>query len=107
LRFSLGAEYWVVKPLALRLGFYSDPSPVPDETFTPLIPDMGNKTSFNFGTALNVSGMEISYNFEYLGFKDRTITTLTDVNGDGYYDNYPGVYKQKLYASHISFTYKF
>jgi long-chain fatty acid transport protein len=106
-RFSLGAEYWILNPLALRLGFYSDPSPVPDETFTPLIPDLGTKTSFNVGSALKFSGLELSYNFEYLSFPNRTISTLTDANGDGVYDNYPGDYKSKLYASHISLSYRF
>jgi long-chain fatty acid transport protein len=107
LRFSFGAEYCPIKPLALRLGYYFDPTPVPDETFTPLIPDSGDKNSYNFGAALKMKGMELSYNFEYLMFKDRTITTSDDVNNDGNFDNYPGVFKAKLYASHVSLTYKF
>jgi long-chain fatty acid transport protein len=106
-RFSFGAEYWLSEPLAIRLGYYNDPSPIPDETFTPLIPDMGDKNSINIGAALRFSGAELSYNFEYLTFKDRTITALSDVNGDGIFDNYPGTYKQKLYASHISLSYEF
>ena len=44
LRFSIGAEYWIYESFALRLGYYLDPSPVPDNTFTPLIPDMAIKT---------------------------------------------------------------
>jgi long-chain fatty acid transport protein len=106
-RFSFGAEYWVANPFALRFGYYSDPSPIPDETFTPLIPDMGTKSSVNAGAAFKFSGAELSYNFEYISFPNRTISTLTDANGDGVYDNYPGVYKSKLYASHISLSYRF
>ena len=52
LRISLGAEYYPVEPLALRFGYYFDPSPVPDETFTPLIPDMGDKNSYNIGARI-------------------------------------------------------
>lgn len=107
LRFSLGAEYRVLNPLAIRLGYFSDPSPIPDETFTPLIPDMGDKNSVNIGAALDISGLQLSYNFEYISFKDRKITTLNDVNGDGIFDNYPGDYKMELYASHVSVTYSF
>lgn len=107
LRFSLGAEYWPIKPLAVRLGYYFDPSPVPNDTFTPLIPDSGDKNSYNIGGALKIKSMELSYNFEYLLFKDRTITTSEDVNGDGTFDNYPGIFKSKLYASHVSLTYRF
>ena len=107
LRFSLGAEYWVKDPFAIRLGYYFDPTPIPDETFTVLIPDIGDKHSINIGSALLFYGMELSYNFEYLMFKDREVTTLTDANDDGAFDNYPGLYKMKLYASHISLTYRF
>jgi len=107
LRFSVGAEYWMFKPFALRFGYYLDPSPVPDNTFTPLIPDMSDKNSFNFGAALRASSIELSYNFEYIKFQDRIISTLEDVNGDGAFDNYPGVYKSDLLASHVSLTYRF
>lgn len=107
LRFSFGVEYLATKELALRAGYYLDPTPVPDETFTPLIPDSGDKNSINFGAALKIKSMELSYNFEYLMFADRTITTSADVNGDKISDNYPGVFKSKLYASHVSLTYKF
>lgn len=107
LRLSVGAEYWIAKQFAMRFGYYLDPSPVPDETFTPLIPDMGDKNSVNIGAALLTSGLELSYNFEYIKFQDRTIGTLEDVNGDGSFDNYPGVYKSDLVASHISLTYRF
>jgi long-chain fatty acid transport protein len=106
-RVSLGAEYLATKALLFRLGYYMDPSPIPDATFLPLIPDLGTKNSLNLGSAIRAYGMEFSYNFEYLMFKDRTVTTISDVNNDGVYDNYPGAYKMKLYASHFSLTYRF
>jgi long-chain fatty acid transport protein len=108
LRYSFGAEYWVSNPFAIRLGYYLDPSPVPNETFTPLIPDMGDKSSINIGAALKTSGIELSYNFEYIKFQERQISSPpSDVNRDGVYDNYPGTFKSDLYASHISLTYRF
>lgn len=106
-RFSLGLEYWAAKSLALRGGYYLDPSPIPNSTFSPLIPDLGDKNSFNIGAALNFSGMELSYAFEYIKFSDRNVTQLSDVNNDGVFDNYPGLYKSTLYASHLLFTYRF
>lgn len=106
-RVSLGCEYKVFDPLALRLGYYFDPSPIPDSTFSPIIPDLGDKNAFNIGAALTVGGVEVSYNYEYLTFEDRNISTLSDVNGDGIYDNYPGQYKMNLHASHILITYRF
>ena len=107
LRISLGAEYWVREPLAIRLGYYLDPTPIPDKTFSPLIPDVGDKNSFNIGAALRFSGLELSYNFEYISFKDRDVSALEDANSDGAFDNYPGLFKMSLYASHASVTYRF
>ncbi|MEE8417408.1 MAG: hypothetical protein V3S06_01975 [candidate division Zixibacteria bacterium] len=94
-------------PLALMFGYYLDPSPIPDETFSPLIPDLGDKHSFNIGAALGFSDFELSYNFEYISFADRDITTLNDVNDDGAFDNYPGLFESTLFASHVSLTYRF
>lgn len=106
-RFSVGGEYQLADPLALMFGYYLDPSPIPDETFSPLIPDLGDKHSFNIGTALGFSDFELSYNFEYISFADRDITTLDDVNDDGSFDNYPGLFESTLFASHVSLTYRF
>lgn len=106
-RFSAGGEYQLADPLALIFGYYLDPSPIPDETFSPLIPDLGDKSSFNIGAALSFSDFELSYNFEYISFADRNITTLDDVNGDGAFDNYPGLFESTLFASHVSITYRF
>jgi long-chain fatty acid transport protein len=106
-RVSLGGEYRIADPLALRFGYYFDPSPIPDSTFSPIIPDLGDKNSFNIGAALTLGGVEIAYNYEYLMFEDRNISALADVNGDGTFDNYPGQYKMDLHASHILLTYRF
>ena len=107
LRFSLGGEYYMFDPLAIRFGYYFDPSPVPDRAFTPLIPDMGNKNSYNIGGGLHLGSFELAYNYEYISFEDRMIEALEDVNQDGAFDNYPGDFKMSLHASHISFTYRF
>lgn len=107
MRFSAGGEYRLSDPLALMFGYHFDPSPVPDETFSPLIPDLGDKNSFNIGAALSFSDFQLSYNFEYMTFAKRDITTLEDANEDGVFDNYPGLYESSLYASHVSLTYRF
>ena len=56
---------------------------------------------------MTLGGVEISYNYEYLMFDKRTVTTLSDVNGDGIFDNYPGSYKMDLHASHLLVSYRF
>ncbi|MCP4582160.1 MAG: hypothetical protein GY839_11130 [candidate division Zixibacteria bacterium] len=105
LRFSLGSQYQVSDPLALRFGFYYDPSPIPDETFSPLFMDIGTKYSANLGAALKVSTWELGYNFEYIYFDSRDIAEDIDVGRE--VDNYPGSFKAYLIANHISITYRF
>jgi long-chain fatty acid transport protein len=109
LRISIGMEYYLHERLALRAGYFNDPSPIPDETYTPTIPDIGTKNSFNIGIGWDTGPLKIDYNLEYIKFSERDIpsTEYTDDNGDGRYDNYPGLYKMDLFASFISVTHSF
>jgi len=108
-RISLGLEYRYSEKLAFRAGYFNDPSPIPDKTFTPLIPDIGTKNSFNVGAGWDLGTFRIDYNFEYIKFSDRNIPAANyqDADGDGTYDNYPGIYKMDLFASFISITHRF
>ncbi|MCP4632258.1 MAG: hypothetical protein GY855_04975 [candidate division Zixibacteria bacterium] len=108
-RFSLGMEYRHSEKLAFRAGFFNDPSPIPDKTFSPTIPDMGGKNSFNFGVGYDLGTLRIDYNFEFIKFSERSIpsSAYQDVNNDGKYDNHPGIYNQNLYANFISITHRF
>jgi len=104
-RFSAGGLYQVIDPLQLRFGFYLDPTPIPDETFSPLFMDIGAKYSGNIGAAFTVSDWEIGYNFEYIHFTEREIINQTGIGSD--FDNYPGLFKASLIANHLSITYRF
>lgn len=106
-RYSFGAEYLPLKKLAVRGGYYSDPSPVPDKTFGPLFPDVGDKKGINFGLSYRFNSIELGYNYEYLNFKERKINQLEDINGDGLFDNYPGWYKMNMHSSYFTFIYHF
>jgi long-chain fatty acid transport protein len=105
LRFSIGGLYRYSEPLEFRFGFYYDPSPIPDETFSPLFLDVGTKYSGNLGAALYISDWEIGYNFEYIHFAERDIAY--DINSGSDFDNYPGSFKAYLIANHVSVTYRF
>ncbi|MCD6163694.1 MAG: outer membrane protein transport protein [candidate division Zixibacteria bacterium] len=104
-RFSAGGLYQVFDPFQLRFGFYMDPSPIPDETFSPLFMDIGTKYSGNIGAAISVSGWEIGCNFEYIHFSEREIINETSNSFD--FDNYPGLFRAYLIANHLSITYRF
>jgi long-chain fatty acid transport protein len=102
LRFSAGGLYQIIEPLQLRFGFFLDPSPIPDETFSPLFLDIGTKYSGNLGAALTLDKWEIGYNFEYIHFGEREIAS----SGSDFI-NYPGLFKAYLIANHVSMTYRF
>jgi long-chain fatty acid transport protein len=105
LRLSIGGLYRISEPLELRGGFYYDPTPIPDETFSPLFLDIGNKYSFNIGPSVRLTNWELSYNFEYIYFASRDIPD--DTNATIPLDNYPGKYEAYLIANHLSVTYRF
>jgi long-chain fatty acid transport protein len=105
LRLSLGGSYRVSEPLEMRFGFFYDPSPIPDETFSPLFVDIGDKYSFNIGSALHLDNWELGYNFEYIKFSSLDIAPDPDAGNE--FDNYPGQYESAIIANHISITYRF
>lgn len=105
LRLSMGGLYRVSEPLEMRFGFFYDPSPIPDVTFSPLFVDIGNKYSFNIGSALHLSNWEIGYNFEYILFDALDIAPDPDAGSE--FDNYPGQYESAIIANHLSVTYRF
>ncbi len=105
LRVSVGGLYYVADPLDVRFGFYYDPTPIPDETFSPLFLDIGDKYSFNIGLAYRISKLEFGYNFEYIYFAPRSIDPDGSAGDD--LDNYPGDYEAHLIANHLSLTYRF
>jgi long-chain fatty acid transport protein len=106
-RFSLGGEYILKEGLFLRGGYFFEQSPIPDETFTLLIPDLGDKHSFNLGLSYQINSVELGYDYQLVTYKKREVTELVDANGDGLYDNMPGTYKMLFHCSGLSFTYRF
>jgi long-chain fatty acid transport protein len=107
--FSIGMEYVVREDLTVRAGYANDPSPIPDETISPMFLDFSDKNRLNLGGSYSWQEQkyEVGYNFEYINFKDREVSTLMDVDGDGNFDNFPGSYTTTVYGSHFYFTYRF
>ena len=104
-RLSVGGLYEVIEPLEMRFGFFYDPSPIPAETFSPLFLDIGDKYSFNIGSALKLKNLEFGYNFEYIFFSSLDVPQDEAAGAD--FDNYPGQYESKIVANHLSVTYRF
>ncbi len=69
---NVGAEYRVIDPLALRLGFRYDPTPVPAATMGPELPD-ANRLHYCAGAGYKVSNWTIDVAYMYTDKKDRTV----------------------------------
>ena len=93
-----GAEYMINENIAVRGGYYYDPTPAPDETMNILLPSFDfNVITFGFG--IKGEGYNLDLGVEYLMGKERNVTPTAD--------NMPGVYNMKMLVPSISFTYKF
>ena len=75
-----GAEYALSDALALRAGYYYDPSPAPDTTMNILLPSYTYNV-LTAGVGYKVAGLQLDFGIEYLMGKDRDVhylKTLTD-----------------------------
>jgi long-chain fatty acid transport protein len=106
-RVSLGGEYLFGENLYVRGGYFFEKSPIPNSTFTLLVPDVGDKNSFNMGLCYKMNSFELSYNYELVAHGKREVSTIVDQNKDGLFDNLPGSYKMALHSSCFSLTYHF
>lgn len=91
-----GAEYKINK-VALRGGYYFDPTPSPDSTHNVLVPNY-DFNAFAFGFGYNLNGFHIDFMFEYRKAKERTISLLEE-------EAMPGVYNLSLFVPGFSLGY--
>ena len=99
IRFGLGTEY-VMGPLAYRLGYYYDESPLNDETMSVTFPDFNTKNALNFGLGYMVNeNLCLDLGVEYIMFEERDVAA--------YEDNSPGIYNGGLIDIMLDITWKF
>ena len=98
---SVGAQYLVNEGLALRAGFYSDPSPAPDETLNPLLPDIARKNSVTAGFGLAFGKFWLNFAGEYILSNEREIPLTQGIIG------LPGTYKSSIPSFDINLNYTF
>jgi long-chain fatty acid transport protein len=83
--YKFGGQYAVNDTMDLRLGYFFDPTPVPDATLDPLLPD-ADRHSFSIGTGLHRGNVTLDLAYMWVHFIDRTVhtqdmTTLIGENG--------------------------
>lgn len=102
---SLGGQYQVSEPLALRLGFFYDQAAMPDKTFNPLFMDMGARYGGSLGAGVAINNWQLSYNLQYMLQPEREVANSAAVGSD--FDNYPGTFKSYTVGNSFSVTYRF
>jgi long-chain fatty acid transport protein len=73
LRAGLGLEYKVSDPLALRFGYYTEPSAIPNSTMDISIPDPGRRHSLNFGASYDLGLFDLFASYERILVSDNTV----------------------------------
>lgn len=110
IQIRFGAEFKISK-VALRAGFYTDPSPVPDKTMNFHFP-MVDANGLTFGLAYDgrgpsLHGVRVDFGLEYGMSKERTIETGDTDPVMEYGGAVPGTYKMDIFGFSFSFRYTF
>jgi long-subunit fatty acid transport protein len=110
IQIRFGVEYMLNK-VALRAGFFTDPSPVPDKTMNFHFPIVDvNYLTFGLeydGRGPNLHGVQFNVGFEY-GMGKETTIELANTDSDLKYGRaVPGTYKMDRLGINFSFRYTF
>ncbi|MCJ7579816.1 MAG: outer membrane protein transport protein [Candidatus Aminicenantes bacterium] len=97
-QFRFGVEYWVSETLAVRAGYYNDPTPSPDTTLNVLVPGF-DFNAITGGIGLVMNNFSIDVSAEYLFGKERDIA-LDGIN------EMPGVYGMNILSVTASLIYE-
>ncbi len=93
-----GFEYLINEKVAVRGGYYYDPTPAPDETMNVLLPSF----TFNvvtFGVGITMDKLVLDVGVEYLMGKERKVEPTPD--------NMPGTYNMNIFVPTFSISYRF
>jgi long-chain fatty acid transport protein len=101
-----GAEYRVTDPLALRLGFRYDPTPVPANTMSPLLPD-SDKMYYCAGAGYKVRNWTFDLAYMYVDKKDRTVNNQINVAPPSIGSGFNGTWSGDSHLVAFDIGYKF
>jgi long-chain fatty acid transport protein len=94
---KIGGQYKLSDQWKLRAGYYYDKNPVPNDHFETRVPD-SDRQAVSIGAGYTVNKVTIDAAYQYIWFKDRTIS------GSGTLD---GTYKSVVDAFALMVSYKF
>jgi long-chain fatty acid transport protein len=102
----VGGEYRVTDPLALRLGFRYDPTPVPAGTMGPELPD-SDKLYYCAGAGYKYSNWTFDLAYMYVQKKDRTVDNQTSPAPPSVGSGFNGTWKGDAHLVALDVGYKF
>jgi long-chain fatty acid transport protein len=106
LQVRFGAEYMIYQNVALRAGYYYDPSPAPDKTMNVLLP-VHDFNVITVGLGYDLNGLVIDFGFEAFFGKGREVDFAKWLLDPDYKTAMPGKYGMNIYVPNISISYKF
>jgi len=106
LQIRFGAEYWLRENLAIRGGYYYDPTPTPDKTMNFLLPSYTFNV-FTLGLGYTLNGLVIDLGLEFLAGKGREVEYAKWLLDPVFVNAQPGAYDMSIIVPNISISYKF
>jgi long-chain fatty acid transport protein len=97
-----GAQYQVTDPLTLRLGVVYDPSPVPEGTMGPELPD-SHRMNYMIGLGYKIGSWTIDAAYMYLDKSSRAANNMNMAEGTGF----NGMWTGDAWLTALDISYRF
>ena len=107
IRIGLGAEYSLTDPLKLRLGYYTEPSAIPDQTLSVTIPDPSRRHAIAVGASYDLGIFVLDMNYENILIGDREVDEWVYNSDAKGYENMGGTYKMSVNNFMVGLGFKF
>ena len=104
--FRFGLEYRVTDPFALRAGFSYDPTPVPAETLSPLLPD-ADRLYYTLGAGFKFGSWTIDISGIYIDKQDRTVSNVRPEGLPGQIVGQNGTWTGNSWLAGLDIAYRF
>jgi long-chain fatty acid transport protein len=102
----IGAEYRVTDPLALRVGFVYDPTPVPAGTMDAFLPD-ADRLNYMIGAGYKIGKVTIDGAFMYVDKMDRTVNNQASLPFPSYGNGFNGTWTGDAWLAGLDVSYNF